>query len=175
LHSGTEAKNDILDEPARVFASGPLGARTDGPIRPRREFDLDEDALEALVEELVDVQQVAARQGKTLAWLGRNMAPESIHPTEAAAPEALRPRRTEGERRHLTVMFCDLVGSTALSQQLDAEVYSEVLHAYHSCAAEPIARFDGYIGQYLGDGLLVYFGYPQAHEDDAQRAASRAW
>jgi class 3 adenylate cyclase len=145
----------------------------------RREFDLDEDALEALVEELVDTQQVAAREGKILAWLGRgtaerSLASESIHPAGAAAPETLRQYPTEGERRHLTVMFCDLVGSTALSQQLDAEVYCEVVQAYHSCAAEPLARFDGHVGQYLGDGLLVYFGYPQAHEDDAHRAVRAA-
>src|SRR5262245_32923065 len=82
--------------------------------------------------------------------------------TERVAPEA--------ERRHLTVMFCDLVDSTALSAQLDLEDYREVAHAYQATATEVITRFEGYIAQHLGDGLLVYFGYPQAHEDDAQRA-----
>jgi class 3 adenylate cyclase/predicted ATPase len=80
------------------------------------------------------------------------------------------PASSDGERRQLTVMFCDLVGSTALSEQLDPEELREVVRAYQATCAEVIQRFDGHIAQYLGDGLLVYFGYPQAHEDDAQRA-----
>jgi len=67
-------------------------------------------------------------------------------------------------------MFCDLVGSTALSERLDPEELREVVRAYQSTCAEVIARYAGLIGQYLGDGLLVYFGHPAAHEDDAQRA-----
>jgi len=74
-----------------------------------------------------------------------------------------------GERRQLTVMFCDLVGSTALSAQLDPEDLREVQHYQQTCA-DVIQRHEGYIAQYLGDGLLVYFGYPTAHEDDARRA-----
>src|SRR5256885_7999780 len=74
------------------------------------------------------------------------------------------------ERRQLTVMFCDLVDSTSLSRRLDPEDFREVIHAYQAACAEVIQRFDGYVAQYLGDGLLVYFGYPQAHEDDARRA-----
>ncbi|MBI3301055.1 MAG: AAA family ATPase [Deltaproteobacteria bacterium] len=77
---------------------------------------------------------------------------------------------TVGERRQLTVMFCDLVGSTALSEQLDPEELREVVRAYQEACAEVVGRFEGHIAQYLGDGLLVYFGYPAAHEDDAQRA-----
>src|SRR5262245_13073141 len=76
----------------------------------------------------------------------------------------------EAERRQLTVMFCDPVGSTALAGQLDPEDWREVVRAYQAACAEVIGRFEGYIAQYLGDGLLVYFGYPQAHEDDALRA-----
>jgi len=76
----------------------------------------------------------------------------------------------EAERRQLTVMFCDLVGSTALSEQLDPEELREVVRAYQEVCAEAVDSHDGYIAQYLGDGLLVYFSYPQAHEDDAQRA-----
>jgi class 3 adenylate cyclase len=76
----------------------------------------------------------------------------------------------DAERRQLTVMFCDLVDSTRLSGQLDLEDLREVVRAYQSTCAEVIQRFDGHIAQLLGDGLLVYFGYPQAHEDDAQRA-----
>jgi len=76
----------------------------------------------------------------------------------------------EAERRQLTVMFCDLVGSTALSEQLDPEELRDVIRDYQSVCAEVISRYDGHIAKYLGDGLLVYFGYPMAHEDDAQRA-----
>src|SRR5215216_1358087 len=74
------------------------------------------------------------------------------------------------ERRQLTVMFCDLVGSTALSEQLDPEDLREVMLAYRDVCSKVINRFEGYIAQFLGDGLLVYFGYPIAHEDDAYRA-----
>jgi class 3 adenylate cyclase/predicted ATPase len=74
------------------------------------------------------------------------------------------------ERRHLTVLFCDLVTSTELATQLDPETYREVIRAYHAACAAVIERMGGYIAQYLGDGLLVYFGYPVAHEDDPQRA-----
>jgi len=76
----------------------------------------------------------------------------------------------EAERRHLTLLFCDLVDSTPLAVNLDLEELREVVRAYHAVCTEVIERFDGHIAQYLGDGLLVYFGYPQAHEDDAQRA-----
>src|SRR6516162_4735020 len=74
------------------------------------------------------------------------------------------------ERRQLTVMFTDLVGSTALSTKLDPEDLRSVIGAYHKCVAETVARFDGLVAKYMGDGVLVYFGYPQAHEDDAERA-----
>ena len=76
----------------------------------------------------------------------------------------------DAERRQLTVMFCDLVDSTTLSCQLDPEEYRDVVRAYQTACTEVIQRYDGHIAQLLGDGLLVYFGYPQAHEDDAQRA-----
>src|SRR5262249_58375075 len=74
------------------------------------------------------------------------------------------------ERRQLTVMFCDLVGSTALSAQLDPEELREVVRLYQETCTAVIQRYAGHIAQHLGDGLLVYFGYPLAHEDDAQRA-----
>src|SRR5712692_5771895 len=76
----------------------------------------------------------------------------------------------EAERRQLTVMFCDLVGSTALSARLDPEDLREIIAAYHRAVAEIVAGFDGFVARYMGDGVLVYFGYPQAHEDDAERA-----
>src|SRR6266478_5340700 len=90
-------------------------------------------------------------------------------PLQAASAETA-PHRPEAERRQITVMFCDIVDSTMLSGQLDPEDYREVIRAYQATCAEVIERFAGHIAQYLGDGLLVYFGYPQAHEDDAQRA-----
>jgi hypothetical protein len=80
----------------------------------------------------------------------------------------------DAERRQLTVMFCDLVGSTNLSARLDLEDLREVVRLYQKTAADVIQDFDGHIAQYLGDGLLVYFGYPQAHEDDAHRAVHAA-
>jgi class 3 adenylate cyclase len=76
----------------------------------------------------------------------------------------------EAERRQLTVMFCDLVGSTELSARLDPEDLREVIAAYHRAVAEIVAGFDGFVAKYMGDGVLVYFGYPRAHEDDAERA-----
>src|SRR5205814_5859899 len=77
---------------------------------------------------------------------------------------------SDAERRQLTVLFCDLVDSTTLAARLDPEDLREVVRAYQAACAKVIARFEGHIAQYLGDGLLVYFGYPLAHEDDAQRA-----
>ncbi|MGH8712527.1 MAG: adenylate/guanylate cyclase domain-containing protein [Casimicrobiaceae bacterium] len=80
-------------------------------------------------------------------------------------------RRDDGERRQLTVMFCDLVGSTALSTRIDPEDLRDVIRAFQDTCGKVIARYDGYVAKYLGDGVLVYFGYPQAHENDAERAA----
>ena len=98
----------------------------------------------------------------------------TLRPAEASgsmlvrAPSAARP--VGAERRHLTIMFCDLVGSTALSARLDPEDLREVIGSYHRCVAETVARYDGFVAKYMGDGVLVYFGYPHAHEDDAERA-----
>jgi hypothetical protein len=93
-------------------------------------------------------------------------------PEEAAQvrPPAAERGAPEAERRQLTVLFCDLVDSTTLARQLDPEEWREVVRAYQETCAKVIARYEGHIAQYLGDGLLVYFGYPRAHEDDAQRA-----
>ena len=78
--------------------------------------------------------------------------------------------RAEAERRQLTVMFCDLVGSTSLSAQFDPEDLREIIRAYQAACADAIAAYGGYVAKYLGDGVLVYFGYPQAHGNDAERA-----
>jgi class 3 adenylate cyclase len=90
----------------------------------------------------------------------------------ATVPAAPRdpPAQADAERRQLTVMFCDLVGSTALAARLDPEDLREVIAAYHRSVAEVVAGFDGFVAKYMGDGVLVYFGYPRAHEDDAERA-----
>jgi class 3 adenylate cyclase len=87
------------------------------------------------------------------------------------SPAIAEPVAPAAERRQLSVMFCDLVGSTALSSQLDPEDLRELLRAYQTAVAQVIAAFDGFVAQYMGDGVLVYFGYPRAHEDDAERAA----
>jgi class 3 adenylate cyclase len=76
----------------------------------------------------------------------------------------------EAERRQLTVMFCDLVGSTPLSTRFDPEDLREIVGAYHRCVTDTVARFAGFVAKYMGDGVLIYFGYPEAHEDDAERA-----
>jgi class 3 adenylate cyclase len=89
--------------------------------------------------------------------------------TEGAALVAPQPRDA-AERRQVTVMFSDLVGSTALAARMDPEDLREVISAYQKCVAETVQRFCGFVAKYKGDGVLVYFGYPQAREDDAERA-----
>jgi class 3 adenylate cyclase/tetratricopeptide (TPR) repeat protein len=92
-------------------------------------------------------------------------------PSLVSAPqETSAPHRLQGERRQLTVMFCDLVGSTLLADQLDPEDLQNVLSAYQNASAQAIRTYEGHIAKYLGDGLVIFFGYPQAHEDDPERA-----
>jgi class 3 adenylate cyclase len=92
-------------------------------------------------------------------------------PSAAVAPSATSVSPEErAERRQVTVMFSDLVGSTALSARMDPEDLREVISAYQKCVAETVQRFGGFVAKYMGDGVLIYFGYPQAHEDDAERA-----
>jgi class 3 adenylate cyclase/predicted ATPase len=149
----------------------------------KRQFQLDDEAIEDLKIELIDAQGLARdEQGSILVWLGDpgTLPPLSAqHAPQPPTPEALLPpliptpvasAPPEAERRQLTVLFCDLVDSTALASQLDPEDLRAVVRAYQDTCAKVIARFEGHIAQYLGDGLLVYFGYPLAHEDDAQRA-----
>ena len=95
-------------------------------------------------------------------------APSVDAATASSAPSA--PPEDRAERRQVTVMFSDLVGSTALSARMDPEDLREVISAYQKCVAETVQRFGGFVAKYMGDGVLVYFGYPQAHEDDAERA-----
>ena len=139
----------------------------------KRRFDLDDAYLDDLKTELIEAQRLAIDEaGRVLVWIG---TPE-VALTLASEPQTLPflspqdARLAAAERRQLTVLFCDLVGSMALSTRLDPEDLRQVVQAYQVTCAEVIQRFDGQIAQHLGDGLLVYFGYPQAHEDDALRA-----
>src|SRR5262250_357039 len=150
----------------------------------KRQFDLDDAYLEDLKLELIKVQQLAVDQdGEMLVWTGEagtksefisssfapQVIPQQDQPTQVASLSPVPPS-PDAERRQLTVMFCDLVDSTRLSSQLDPEEYRDVVRAYQRVCTDVIQRYDGHIAQLLGDGLLVYFGYPQAHEDDAHRA-----
>ena len=90
--------------------------------------------------------------------------------TTSGPPKPEPTSQDRAERRQVTVMFSDLVGSTALSARMDPEDLREVISAYQKCVAETVQRFGGFVAKYMGDGVLVYFGYPQAHEDDAERA-----
>ena len=149
----------------------------------KRRFQLDDDLLEDLKDDLIYAKKLAVdEEGKVLVWTGGASAPPAPTPLEQAQPQSQPAHASEGalpgvarhepaaERRQLTVLFCDLVDSTALASQLDPEELRDVILAYQATCAEVIQHFDGHIAQYLGDGLLVYFGYPRAHEDDAQRA-----
>ena len=139
-------------------------------------LQLDDETLEALKEDLVYAKQLAVDEaGRVLVWTGSAdpalvPAPPASPPAPQREPAPSPPQLPEAERRQLTVLFCDLVDSTVLASQLDPEELREVVRAYQDTCAHVIARFEGHIAQYLGDGLLVYFGYPRAHEDDAQRA-----
>src|SRR5712671_3578027 len=141
----------------------------------QRRFALQEADLEALKDELIYAKRLAVDEDdRVLVWVGdagTAPAPDSQapQPTPHGLPAVESPP-PEAERRQLTILFCDLVDSTALSRRLDPEDYRAAVRAYQAACATVIGRFDGYIAQYLGDGLLVYFGYPLAHEDDAQRA-----
>jgi class 3 adenylate cyclase len=151
----------------------------------RHGLDLDDETLAALRDELVDVQKVAADEGgKVLVWIGDDgtadthdvpAAPELISSSSrdplGAPPSAAEPvQQADAERRQLTVMFCDLVGSTALSTKFDPEDLREVITAFQDRCRRAIEQYEGFIARYMGDGMLVYYGYPQAHEDDAERA-----
>lgn len=144
------------------------------------QFRLDDEVLDALKDEIIEVHQLAVDQGgKMLVWAG-DTGPTPVPPSPQPAMQEDRPAQAafqpsapqspDAERRQLTVMFCDLVDATPLSEQLDPEDLREVVRAYQQTCAEVIRRFDGHVAQLLGDALLVYFGWPQAHEDDAQRS-----
>src|SRR5215468_11266847 len=168
--------DDILDQAiAMLQRRGRLTYRT-----LKRQFQLDDETLEDLKFELIEGQRLATDEnGTVLVWTGETASGQEVAAPSAqltqplAAQEQPSPQTApppDAERRQLTVMFCDLVESTQLSGQLDPEVYRDVVRAYQSACTEVITRFDGHIAQLLGDGLLIYFGYPHAHEDDPHRA-----
>src|SRR6202035_4045851 len=113
-----------------------------------------------------------------IAKLDEQRTADTVNPVvePAAASTAIREDAVSpgGERRQLTVMFCDLVGSTALSEKLDPEELRNLLHAYRTLCGDVIARYDGFVARYVGDGILTYFGWPTAHEEDADRAVRAA-
>src|SRR5215471_15879013 len=141
-----------------------------------RENEIDETVLPSLTHETLKELGVTA-VGYRLKLLDaiaalRNDASvktPSVTPATASSTPSAHPE-DRAERRQVTVMFSDLVGSTALSAQMDPEDLREVISAYQKTVAEAVGRFGGFVAKYMGDGVLVYFGYPQAHEDDAERA-----
>src|SRR6516165_9391321 len=128
--------------------------------------DIDPSVLPDLTE--ADLERLGVTLGHRKRLLRAIAALAEAAPTAPPAPAAAAAR--EAERRQVTVMFCDLVGSTALSARLDPEDLREVIGRYHACVTDTVRRFDGFVAKYMGDGVLVYFGYPQAHEDDAEQA-----
>jgi len=133
-----------------------------------RENAIDETVLRDLTED--HLRELGFPLGARLKLLkaitGLGARAEAIAPPVGIAPAAL----DAAERRQVTVMFSDLVGSTSLSTRMDPEDLRDVISAYQKCVGETVRRFDGFVARYLGDGVLVYFGYPQAHEDDPERA-----
>jgi class 3 adenylate cyclase/predicted ATPase len=135
-----------------------------------RDNDIDAEVLLKLTAEdliSIGVTSVGHRR-KLLDAIARLGMADPTAVVTVPAPGA--PAQVDAERRQLTVMFCDLVGSTALSTRHDPEDLRELIGDYHRAAAETVGRFDGFVAKYMGDGVLIYFGYPQAHEDDAERA-----
>jgi class 3 adenylate cyclase/predicted ATPase len=143
-----------------------------------------EDYAAAFVENGVDAELLSELTNEDLKDLGvarladrkrlLKAIEQLVGESEQEQHEVAVPVSSEAERRQLTVMFCDLVGSTALSTRLDPEDYREVIRAYQDACAGVITRYDGYLAKFMGDGVLAYYGWPRAHEDDAERAISTA-
>jgi class 3 adenylate cyclase len=131
--------------------------------------EIDLHALPHITEE--DLKEVGVALGarrKLLAAIAE--LGDLDEPSTADETSDQRSAGAEAERRQLTVMFCDLVGSTALSQRLDPEVLRDVLRSYQDVVVAAVARYEGHVAKFLGDGVLAYFGWPQAYEDQAERA-----
>ena len=152
----------------------------------RKEFGLDDETIEDVRHELIVRRLAVDEGGQGLAFVGAALYETGDAPppafAPAAAPIALPPLSPatvapvavavapEAERRQLTVMFCDLVGSTALSTGMDPEDLRDVITSYQTGCGAAIRHYDGFVAKYMGDGILVYFGYPRAHEDEAERS-----
>ncbi len=133
------------------------------------ESDVDAEVLPQLTaEDLISIGVTSVGHRRKL--LAAIAALTAEAPAAATAASRGAPEPAAAERRQLTVMFCDLVGSTALSARLDPEDLRAVIGAYHRCVAKVIERAGGFVAKYMGDGVLVYFGYPRADEHDAERA-----
>ncbi|MFL5286280.1 MAG: AAA family ATPase [Rhodopila sp.] len=139
-------------------------------VQAFRDNDIDADVLPKLTaDDLINIGVTSVGHRRKLldaiASLAAGGATAVVAPPSPGAPA-----QADAERRQLTVMFCDLVGSTALSTRYDPEDLRELVRDYHRAVAAMVTRFDGFVAQYMGDGALIYFGYPRAHEDDAERA-----
>src|SRR5262245_38823989 len=137
------------------------------------EHAIDTDMLSELTEG--DLEKLGVRMGdrKRIIRAIRAITP-STEPTSSGAEARPQAGQVPAERRHLTVMICDLVGSTALSARLDPEDMRAVIDAYHAACARITLSYDGFLADFRGDGILAYFGYPRAHEDDAERTVRAA-
>lgn len=135
--------------------------------------EIDLDALPYITDEdLKDIGVALGARRKILAAAGLGLTDNSSPASTASPPPDVDTNPDAGaERRQLTVMFCDLVGSTALSRALDPEDYRDLIRSYQDAVAGVITRYDGHIAKYMGDGVLAYFGFPVAHEDEAERAS----
>ncbi len=145
------------------------GLRLDKYAEAFAENEIDLDALPHITED--DLKEIGVALGarrKLLAAIAELVPTTELTPEKAAVNE--RPASAEAERRQLTVLFCDLVGSTELSHRLDPEDLREVMRRYQDAVAGAVTRYAGHVAKYLGDGVLAYFGWPQAHEDQAERA-----
>jgi class 3 adenylate cyclase len=133
------------------------------------ENDIDASVLPHLTDQ--SLKELGVSLGHRLKILAavKELGGPTPAPPPLATPTETKPQDT-AERRQVTVMFTDLVGSTALSARMDPEDLRDIISAYQKCIAETVQRFGGFIAKYMGDGVLIYFGYPQAHEDDAERA-----
>src|SRR6266481_3304800 len=126
--------------------------------------DLRDLGVTAVGHRRILLDAIAALRAETF----RETTERSVEPDRSGG------KTPEAERRQLTVMFCDLVGSTALSARLDPEDMREIIGAYHRCCADQINKAGGFVAKYMGDGVLAYFGYPEAHEDDAEQSLRAA-
>src|SRR3984885_1982341 len=149
-----------------------------------RENAVDADLLPSLTaEDLKDLGITAVGHRRRLLDAIAKLRVNGALPDDPSTPaqtagssddEPDRPQQSVAERRQVSVMFCDMTDSTQMSTRLDPEDFGAVIRSYQSCVAATITRFDGFIARYVGDGVLIYFGYPRAHEDDAERAVRAA-